>query len=380
MPPHPTSASPTPRGPLAGLRVVEFAGLGPGPFAALLMSDMGADVLRIDRPGAGVRAAFDVVSRGRRVVELDLQSREGSATAMELLAHAQVLIEGFRPGVMERLGLGPDAVLAKNPAMIYGRMTGWGQTGPLAKTAGHDINYIALGGALAAFGPRGAAPLPPMNLVGDYGGGSLYLVMGILAALHESKASGQGQVVDAAVMDGTASLMALYTGRVARGDWSIERGSNMLDGAAHYYRSYETADGGYMAVGAIEPKFFASLCAVLGVDPAGVPQQDRARWPEFGEKFAAIFRTRTRAEWTAAFGTSDACVAPVLSYQEARQHPHLAARGTYCDMAGVTQPAAAPRFSRSGQGVQGPPPATLTPHEEALSHWQATPAGALPVH
>ncbi len=359
----------SPKGPLAGLRVVEFAGLGPGPFAAMLLSDMGADVLRIDRPAAGVRPAFDVISRGRRAMELDLQTPTGSAAAMAVLARSHILIEGFRPGVMERLGLGPAEVLAANPGLIYGRMTGWGQTGPLAKAAGHDINYIALGGALAAFGPPGSAPLPPMNLVGDYGGGSLYLVMGILAALHESKASGMGQVVDAAVMDGTASLMALYTGRIARGDWSAQRGTNMLDGAAHYYRNYETSDGGFMAVGAIEPKFFAILCGVLGVDTAEVPQADRARWPEFGERFAAIFKRRTRDEWTQAFGSSDACVAPVMSFQEAHLHPHMAERGIYCEVEGVRQPAAAPRFSRSGEGVQGPPPATLTSTDEALAQW-----------
>ena len=341
----------------------------PGPFAAMLLSDMGADVLRIDRPGAGVRPPFDIVSRGRRVVELNLREAEDAARALELLSRAHVLIEGFRPGVMERLGLGPDVVLARNPALVYGRLTGWGRTGPLAETAGHDINYIAIGGALAAMGPRDREPLPPMNLVGDYGGGSLYLTTGILAALHEAQKSGKGQVVDAAVMDGTASLMALYAGRVARGDWTTERGTNMLDGAAHYYRTYATSDGQYMAVGAIEPRFFATLCHILGLDPAEVPQQDRARWPELSARFAAIFRTRSRSEWTAAFDGTDACVAPVLGFTEAQSHPHLAVRGTYCELAGIVQPAPAPRFSRSGEGSPGPPPSALTSADEALAGW-----------
>ncbi len=367
----PTAAAAPRVGPLSDLRVVEFAGIGPGPFATMLLSDMGADVLRIDRRGAGVRPPTDVVSRGRRVVELDLQQAVDVGHALDLLARADVLIEGFRPGVMERLGLGPEVVLQRNPALVYGRLTGWGQTGPLARTAGHDINYIALAGALAAMGPRGGEPLPPMNLVGDYGGGSLYLTTGILAALHAVRRSGKGQVVDAAIVDGTASLMALYAGRVAKGDWSTERGSNMLDGAAHFYRSYATADGRHMAVGAIEPKFYASFCAILGVDPADFPQQERARWAQMGEALAAIFRTRSQAAWTAAFEGSDACVSPVLPYLEAQAHPQLAARGSYCEVAGVVQPGPAPRFSVSGQAVQGPAPSVLTSVADALGQWPA---------
>ncbi len=357
------------QGPLAGLRVLEFAGIGPGPFATMLLSDMGADVLRIDRPGAGPRPPHDVVSRGRRVVELDLQQAAAVDQVLELIARSDVLIEGFRPGVMERLGLGPDTALARQPALVYGRLTGWGQDGPLAQAAGHDIGYIALAGALATFGPAGSAPLPPMNLVGDYGGGSLYLTTGILAALHEAKASGRGQVVDAAIVDGTASLLALYAGRTSGGLWSDQRGANLLDGAAHYYRCYRTSDARYMAVGAIEPKFFAVLCRVLGVDPAEVPQADRAGWPDHAARFAALFATRTQAEWTAAFDGTDACVAPVLAPREAGAHPHMATRGVWRDIDGVLQPAAAPRFSRSGQGVQGPPPAAVQAVGEALAKW-----------
>jgi len=360
------------RGPLAGLRVIEFAGIGPGPFAAMLLSDMGADIVRIDRPGAGIRSAHDIVSRGRRVVELDIRTPAGAERALDLTANADALIEGFRPGVMERLGLGPDAVLARNPRLIYGRLTGWGQDGPLAHSAGHDINYIALGGALAAFGPAGREPQPPMNLVGDYGGGSLYLVSGILAAIYERQSSGRGQVIDAAVMDGTASLMALYAGRAGRGDWQRERGVNMLDGVAHYYRSYETSDGRYMAVGAIEPKFFETLCRILGVDVAEVPQQPRERWALHAARFEKIFRSRTRAEWTAAFDGTDACVAPVLDFIDGDSHPHVAARRIWRTVDGVTQPAPAPRFSRSGVVIQGPPPNELSSAEEILGAWNTT--------
>ncbi|MBA2962669.1 MULTISPECIES: CaiB/BaiF CoA transferase family protein [Ramlibacter] len=358
-----------PAGPLRGLRVIELAGIGPGPFAAMLLSDMGADVVRIDRPGAGVRPPFDVVSRGRRVVEIDLRSPGGAQQALTLLERADALLEGFRPGVMERLGLGPAAVWQRNPRLVYGRMTGWGQDGPLAATAGHDIDYIALSGALATLGPAGAPPLPPMNLVGDYGGGSLYLVMGMLAALLEARSSGLGQVVDAAVLDGSASLLALYAGRVVRGDWLRERGANMLDGAPHYYRCYETADGRFMAVGAIEPQFYATLCERLGIDPASMPQQDRARWAHHADRLAALFRTATQAEWITRFEGSDACVSPVLPMDEAAGHPHVAHRRSYTTVDGVLQPNAAPRFSRSGQAVQGPPPATLSTPDDILAHW-----------
>jgi len=366
---------PNARGPLRGLRIVEFAGIGPGPFAAMLLADMGADVVRVDRPGAGRRPPFDVVSRGRRVVELDLRQPDGVEGAFALLEQADALLEGFRPGVMERLGLGPQAVAQRNPRLVYGRITGWGQEGPMASMAGHDINYIALSGALATFGPRGAEPLPPMNLVGDYGGGSTYLVIGMLAALLEARESGRGQVVDAAIVDGAASLLALYAGRLARGDWKPERSANQLDGAAHFYRCYETADGLHMAVGAIEPKFYALLCEGLGVDPAEVPQDDRARWPEFSRRFAAVFRQRTRAEWEQRFAGSDACVSPVLALHEAAAHAHLASRRSYTALDGVLQPAPAPRFSRSGQAVQGPPPAALATLADVVRGWSGHPAG-----
>ena len=357
------------RGPLRGLRVVEFAAIGPGPFAAMLLSDMGADVVRIDRPRAGARPYFDVVSRGRRVVEIDLRATGGAAQALRLLKHADALIEGFRPGVMERLGLAPEVVAERNSKLVYGRMTGWGQDGPLAKSAGHDIDYIALSGVLATFGPRGAPPLPPQNLVGDYGGGSLYLVMGMLAALLEARASGRGQVVDAAIVDGSASLLALYAGRLVKGDWHAERGVNMLDGAPHYYRCYETADGRYMAVGAIEPQFYALLLERLGIPPDTMPQQDRARWPEFSEVLATRFRRATQSEWQHRFEGTDACVCAVLPLHEAARHPHLAHRESFTTVEGVLQPNAAPRFSRSGQAVQGPPPVAATELETILAGW-----------
>jgi alpha-methylacyl-CoA racemase len=358
------------RGPLRGLRVIEFAGIGPGPFAAMLLSDMGADVVRIDRPGAGARPVHDVVSRGRRVVEIDLRSPQGPAQALELLEHADALLEGFRPGVMERLGLGPDVVSQRNPRLVYGRITGWGQEGPMAHLAGHDIDYIALSGALATFGPRGAPPLPPQNLVGDYGGGSLYLVMGMLAALLEAKASGRGQVVDAAIVDGSASLLSLYLGRLVRGDWHAERATNMLDGAAHFYRCYETSDARYMAVGAIEPAFYAIFCERMGIDPTQMSQQDRARWPEFAQELSALFRQRTQGEWARHFEGTDACVCAVLTASEAAASSHLTGRGTYVELAGVLQPNAAPRFLRSGQAIQGPPPSQPGSVEDVLAGWK----------
>ncbi|RCW68488.1 alpha-methylacyl-CoA racemase [Pseudorhodoferax soli] len=335
----------------------------------MLLSDMGADIVRIDRPGAGARPAHDVVSRGRRVVEINLRTADGVEQALALLAKADALLEGFRPGVMERLGLGPDVVAARNPRLVYGRITGWGQDGPKALQAGHDIDYIALAGPLATFGPRGAPPLPPQNLVGDYGGGSLYLVMGMLAALLEARASGKGQVVDAAIVDGSASLLSLYMGRLVRGDWRAERASNMLDAASHFYRCYETRDGLYMAVGAIEPQFYAEFCARMGLDAADLPQHDRARWPEFSDRIAALFRQRSQVEWAAVFEGGDACVAPVLAPREAALHPHIAHRAVYRDLGGVLQPNAAPRFSRSGQGVQGPAPAAVSHVDEVVAGW-----------
>src|SRR5437764_8553593 len=321
-----TQGSQAPRGgPLSGLRVVEFAGLGPGPFACMLMADMGAEVVTLQRPGTPVGDPRNIVQRGRTVLTADLKSNEDRERVLQLLERADVLVEGFRPGVMERLGLGPDAVAARNPRLGYGRMTGWGQTGPLAQAAGHDIDYIALAGALHAIGPR-ERPLPPLNLLGDYGGGSLYLVVGILAALHEAKQSGRGQVVDAAITDGTLSLMTHVASLSLRGRCSERREDNMLDGGAPYYAVYETADGRHMALGAIEPQFFALLCELIGV-PQHLrdAQEDRVRWPALREAIAAIFRTRTRDEWPQLLEGTDACCAPVLTLAEAAAHPHHAA-------------------------------------------------------
>ncbi len=338
-------------GPLAGLRVVEFAGIGPGPFAAMLLSDMGANVVRIERPGS-VRRATDIPTRGRTSVALDLKNPLDVASALALLGNADALIEGFRPGVMERLGLGPEAVHAANPRLVYGRMTGWGQTGPLALAAGHDINYIAITGALHAIGTPDS-PVPPLNLVGDYGGGSLYLVVGILAALLEATKSGRGQVVDCAISDNVVNLMATFYGIAAAGGWHDRRGANMLDGGAHFYRTYRCADGKHLSVGAIEPQFYALLRQIAGlVDPTFDAQRDQGAWPDLHAKAAAIFATKTRDEWTTLLEGTDACVAPVLSLAEAPLHRHLQARGTFVEVDGVSQPAPAPRFSRTPSAIQ----------------------------
>jgi alpha-methylacyl-CoA racemase len=331
-------------GPLAGLRVVEFAGIGPGPFAAMLLADMGADVVRIDRPGVAARP-HDITQRGRRVVTLDLKQPGDVAQALALLDATEALIEGFRPGVMERLGLGPEVVLGRNPRLVYGRMTGWGQDGPLAPTAGHDITYIAIAGALGAIGTAGA-PVPPLNLVGDYGGGALYLAMGMLAAVLAVRAGGRGQVVDCAISDCVINMLAMFHGMRAAGSWQDRREANMLDGGAHFYRTYECADGRHIAVGAIEPQFYAELRRIAGLEDAAFDaQRDPAAWPDLRERLAAVFRTRTRDEWTAAFDGSDACVAPVLGLGEAAEHPHNVARGAFVRRGGMVQPAAAPRFS-----------------------------------
>lgn len=350
-----TQPPPPPRsGPLAGLRVVEFAGLGPGPFACMLLADMGADVVTVQRPDAPAPDARNIVQRGRSLLAADLKSAEDRERVLGLLERADVLVEGFRPGVMERLGLGPDVVAARNPRLVYARMTGWGQDGPLAHTAGHDIGYIAISGALHAIGTR-ERPVPPLNLVGDYAGGSLYLVVGILAALHEAKRSGRGQVVDAAITDGTASLMTHVAAQSLRGRWSERREDNMLDGGAPYYAVYETADGKHMAVGAIEPQFFALLCERIDV-PQHLrdAQQDRARWPALRDAIAAIFRTRTRDDWARLLEGTDACCAPVLTLAEAAAHPHHVARGAFTDVDGVPQPAPAPRFSRTSTSARQP--------------------------
>lgn len=357
-------------GPLSGLRVIEFAGIGPGPFACMLLADMGADVVRIDRPGARLGDPQDIIGRGRRTVLLDLKEPGDQARVLDLLEQADVLVEGFRPGVMERLGLGPQEVARRNPRLVYGRMTGWGQDGPLAQAAGHDINYIAITGALAAIGPAGGAPVPPLNLVGDYGGGSLYLAMGILAAVIEARRSGQGQVVDAAICDGVMSLMSLFQVQAARGSFREERGSNLLDGGAPYYTVYETLDGLWVSLGPIEPKFFELLCEKVGVPPGlRDAQNDRARWPALREALAERFRTRTRAQWCELLEGTDACFAPVLALSEAPQHPHLRARQAMVDVEGTMQPAPAPRFSRTPSGVQAGAPKQACGAADILAQW-----------
>ncbi|MFJ6836327.1 CaiB/BaiF CoA transferase family protein [Streptomyces sp. NPDC091209] len=345
-------------GPLAGVRVVELAGIGPGPFAAMLLADLGADVVRVDRPGGpgiGVDPAYDTTNRNKRSVIIDLKSEDGPARVLDLAERADILIEGYRPGVAERLGVGPEACRARNPRLVYGRMTGWGQEGPLAHRAGHDIAYIALTGTLGMIGEPDEPPSVPANLLGDYAGGSLYLVVGVLAALHHARATGAGQVVDAAIVDGTAHLSTMIHGMMAAGAWQDRRRANLLDGGCPYYGTYETADGRHMAVGPLEQHFYDEFVELLGIPELGPARRDPARWEELREGVAARFRTRTRDEWTAVFEGSDACVAPVLSLREAPAHPHLAARGTFVDHGGITQPAPAPRFSATPTSVRGGP-------------------------
>ncbi|MET7511990.1 CaiB/BaiF CoA-transferase family protein [Streptomyces sp. NPDC005480] len=348
----------TDSGPLAGVRVVELAGIGPGPFAAMLLADLGADVVRVDRPGGAglaINPEYDITNRNKRSVIIDLKADDGPARVLDLVARADVLIEGYRPGVAERLGVGPDACHARNPRLVYGRMTGWGQDGPLAERAGHDIAYIALTGTLGMIGKPDEPPTVPANLVGDYAGGSLYLVVGILAALHHARDTGAGQVVDAAIVDGASHLAAMIHGMLAAGGWQDRRGSNLLDGGCPFYGTYETSDGQYMAVGALEQQFYDEFIALLGIGDTAPARKDLARWSELRDAVAARFKTRTREEWTAVFEGSDACVAPVLSLREAPGHPHLAARGTFTDHGGITQPAPAPRFSATPTAVRSGP-------------------------
>ena len=356
-------------GPLDGVRVVEIAGIGPGPFCAMLLADMGAEVVRVDRPetagGAGWPA---LMSRGRRSVVVDLKHERGAEVVLRLVEHADALLEGFRPGVAERLGIGPDDCLARNPRLVYGRMTGWGQDGPLRHAAGHDIAYIALAGALHPIGEPGGAPVPPLNLLGDFGGGGMLLAFGIACGLVEARRSGQGQVVDAAIVDGAALLTTSIHEMVTLGLWEERRGANLLDGGAPYYGVYETSDGEHMAVGALEPRFYGELLDKLGLRPDELPPQaDRERWPELRERLEAVFRTRTRAEWTDVFEGSDACVAPVLGLSEARAHPHNRARGTFMLVDGSPQPAPAPRFSRTAPEPPAPPPVPGQHTDEVLS-------------
>ena len=348
-------------GPLAGITVIELAGIGPGPFCGMMLADMGADVIRVDRAqsvqgGDPERPPADLLARGRRSVGVDLKSPDGVEVVLSLVERADALIEGFRPGVTERLGLGPDECLARNPRLVYGRMTGWGQDGPYASTAGHDINYISLAGALDPIGRRGEAPVPPLNLVGDFGGGGLLLAFGIVAGLLEARGSGQGQVIDAAMVDGAAALMTMTHSLRAMGIWNDERGTNMLDTGAHFYDVYETADGGYVSIGSIEPQFYAELLRLTGLEGEDLPwQQDRTQWPALKERLAGIFRTRTRDEWCEIMEGTDVCFAPVLSIPEAVAHPHNVERGTFVEVAGLTQPGPAPRFSRTAPVVAGPP-------------------------
>jgi alpha-methylacyl-CoA racemase len=362
-------------GPLAGFRIIEIAGIGPGPFCAMMLADLGAEVLRVDRaekaklprmPGPNL----DFLARGRRCAAVDLKSPAGVEVVLRLVEKADGLIEGFRPGVMERLGLGPDACLARNPGLVYGRMTGWGQDGPLAKVAGHDLNYIALTGALHSIGRPDAPPPPPLNLVGDFGGGGLLLAYGILAALLERTKSGKGQVVDAAMVDGAAALMAIIFGAHASGWWKDERWSNMLDGGAHFYDCYETADGKYVSIGSIEPQFYAILLDKLGLAHEDLPKQmDRSAWPKLKERFAALFKTKTRDEWCRIMEGTDICFAPVLSLAEAPEHPHMKARGTFVEVDGVQQPGPAPRFSRTAAKIERPPAHPGEHTDEALADW-----------
>ncbi|SDD55162.1 CaiB/BaiF CoA transferase family protein [Rhodococcus tukisamuensis] len=358
------------KGPLAGVRVIELAGIGPGPHAALLLADLGADVIRVQRAGMipGPDQKHDQTQRGRRIVEANLKDPADIEKVLGLIERADVLIEGFRPGVTERMGLGPDAALARNPRLVYGRMTGWGQEGPLAQSAGHDINYISLTGVLHAIGRQGERPVPPLNLVGDFGGGSMFLIFGILAALVERQTSGQGQVVDAAMVDGTVALSHMMWSFRGQGVWSDERGVNMLDTGAPYYDTYETADGKYMAVGAIERQFYAVLLEGLELDPAELPaQNDMKAWPELRKVFTERFLSKTRDEWAAIFDGTDACATPVLTFAEAPDNPHIAARGSLVELDEVTQHRPAPRFSRSEPGLPTPPAVEAT---DIDSIWQ----------
>ncbi len=349
-------------GPLTGVRVIEIAGIGPGPFCAMMLADMGADVVRVDR-AAAVRGGDpedpprDLLNRGRRSIGINLKSPAGVETVLSLIDGADALVEGFRPGVAERLGIGPQHCLDRNPRLVHGRMTGWGQDGPYAGAAGHDINYIALSGALHGIGRRGEAPVPPLNLVGDFGGGGMYLAFGMACALLEARRSGRGQVVDAAMVDGAASLMTVFFGMAGSGFWNDERGTNLLDTGAHFYNVYKTADGGYISLGPLEPQFYAELRERLGLHgPEWDQQMDRAAWPELTDKLAEVVAQRTRAEWCELLEGTDTCFAPVLSLAEAPEHPHNRERGTFVEVAGAVQPGPAPRFSRTPGAIRRPPP------------------------
>jgi alpha-methylacyl-CoA racemase len=363
-------------GPLHGVKILEIAGIGPGPFAAMMLADMGADIVRVDRAdkvhgGDPAAPPADVLNRGRRSIGIDLKNPDGVEALLTLVDSADALIEGFRPGVTERLGFGPDVCLARNPRLVYGRMTGWGQDGPYALAAGHDINYIALAGALDSIGRAGERPVPPLNLVGDFGGGGMLLAFGVACALVERGSSGLGQVVDAAMVDGSAILMTMFHAFRAMGIWGDERGTNMLDSGAHFYDVYETKDGKYVSIGSIEPQFYAELLELTGLvgDDSLPHQQDRAQWPAMKDRFVELFKTKTRDEWCELMETSDVCFAPVLSMTEAPAHPHNQARGTFVERDGIVQPAPAPRFGRTPGEIQRPPSHAGQHTDEVLAEW-----------
>lgn len=362
-------------GPLKGLKVVELAGIGPGPFCATLLADMGADVLRIDRTGeSGLGLAappkYDVLTRNRRSIAVDLKKPEGVETVLKLVEQADALIEGFRPGVAERLGLGPEDCKARNPRLVYGRMTGWGQDGPISHAAGHDLNYIALSGVLNTIGRKGGPPTPPLNLVGDFGGGGMFLAFGVVSAVMEARQSGEGQVVDVSMVEGAAYLAMPFWAMTASGRWTDERGTNVLDSGAPFYDVYETKDGRYVSIASIEVKFYEELLELSGLKEEDLPaQMSREDWPSMKEKFAAVFRTKTRDEWDAIMEGSDVCYAPVLSIKEAPEHPHNKARGTFIEVDGVLQPGPAPKFSRTPTAHPSPPPKRGEHTEAALAEW-----------
>lgn len=364
-------------GPLAGIKIVEIGGIGPAPMCGMILSDMGAEVLRVDRPVSNdpvdITPKFNLLNRGKRAIRVDLSRREGVEIVLRLAEQADAFLEGFRPGVVERLGIGPEACSSRNSKLIYGRVTGWGQEGPLAHNAGHDINYIALTGALHAIGRSGEAPVPPINLLGDYGGGALLLAFGIVCGLLEASRSKKGQVVDAAMVDGVASLMTFLWGLKAMGIWKDRRGENLLDTGAHFYDVYETADGKYISIGSIEPKFYAELLRLIGLEESDLAEQmDRARWPQMRELFRAIFKKKTRDEWCILMEGTDVCFAPVLSMEEAPIHPHNKARGTFVEIDGVIQPAPAPRFSRTKPEILFPPSEQSQHTDAVLTNWGFT--------
>jgi alpha-methylacyl-CoA racemase len=362
-------------GPLRGVKIIEIAGIGPGPFCAMMLSDMGAEIIRVDRKEKSwirglVESKYEVLNRGRRSIAIDLKKPGSVEAVLKLVEQADALFEGFRPGVMENFGLGPDECLKRNPKLVYGRMTGWGQEGPLANAAGHDINYIALTGALHSIGRQGNKPVPPLNLIGDFGGGGMLLAFGIACALYEAQKSGKGQVVDAAMVDGASALMAMFYGFRAAGLWTDERGYNFLDSGSHFYDTYETSDGKWISVGSIEPQFYALLLKHSGItDPDFQAQWDTPKWPEFKEKLETIFKSKTRDEWCEIMEGTDICFAPVLTIEEAIQHPHNVAREVYVEIDGVPQPAPAPRFSRTKPEIQSPPPERGGHTEQILTDW-----------